>query len=235
MVSLEGFNTEVGVLLDSLDTLGACLCSCHSCDIRNSVLYRCLADIAVVVSAALSGRGIDYKLYLAVCDLVGNIRSALVDLEYLLYGYAVVLYHLEGLACCKDAEAQVIEGTGDIEKLGLVAVVDAEKHCSLLRQSCLSSFLSLVVSLAEAGRYSEHLAGGTHLWSEDGIDFLEHIEGEHGFLNAVVADLLRAGTGEGLPVISEVMISVAIFTILMLHTLDTSGTVLEARGLASST
>ena len=46
---------------------------------------------------------------------------------------------------------------------------------------------------------------------------------------------LSAGTGEGCPVSSETMISVASGTILIPQTFDTRGTVLEARGLASST
>ena len=43
------------------------------------------------------------------------------------------------------------------------------------------------------------------------------------------------GTGDGRPVSSEVMISVAIGTMRILHTLETSGTVRDARGFASST
>ena len=43
------------------------------------------------------------------------------------------------------------------------------------------------------------------------------------------------GTGEGRPVISDVIISVARGTMRMLHTLDTRGTVREALGLASNT
>ena len=46
---------------------------------------------------------------------------------------------------------------------------------------------------------------------------------------------VNVGTGETLPVNSLVTISVAILTMLILHTLDTKGTVLEALGLASNT
>ena len=43
------------------------------------------------------------------------------------------------------------------------------------------------------------------------------------------------GTGDGRPVSSEVMMSVASGTMRILHTFDTSGTVLDARGFASNT
>ena len=46
---------------------------------------------------------------------------------------------------------------------------------------------------------------------------------------------LRFCTGDGRPVSSEVMMSVASGTMRILHTLDTSGTVRDARGLASRT
>ena len=45
----------------------------------------------------------------------------------------------------------------------------------------------------------------------------------------------NCGTGDGFPVSSEVTISVARGTILMLHTLETNGTVLDALGFASNT
>ena len=45
----------------------------------------------------------------------------------------------------------------------------------------------------------------------------------------------NAGTGEGLPVSSLVTMSMASGTMRILHTFDTSGTVLDARGFASNT
>ena len=47
--------------------------------------------------------------------------------------------------------------------------------------------------------------------------------------------LLILVLGDGFPVNSDVMICVASGTILTLHTLDTKGTVRDARGFASNT
>ena len=75
MVSLEGLDLKVVVLLDSSDALKRSLSSSHSSDIRYTVLDSSLTDIAVVVDRGLAGRSIDNKLDLAVCDLVSDMGA----------------------------------------------------------------------------------------------------------------------------------------------------------------
>jgi hypothetical protein len=80
--------------------------------------------------------------------------------------------------------------------------------------------------------HAQHLAGGAHLGPEHRIDLGEHVEGEDRLLDAEVgirAVALRFRSASLAPII----IWVAIRAIWMLHTLETSGTVREARGLAS--
>lgn len=49
MMCLKRFNTKMLVFLDSLNALCACLCSCHSCHIRHTMLDSSFSDIAVVM------------------------------------------------------------------------------------------------------------------------------------------------------------------------------------------
>ena len=77
----------------------------------------------------------------------------------------------------------------NVEELSLISVAYAEENSSAVGESCLSSLLSLVVSLAECGSDTENFTGRTHLRSEDRIDLLEHIERENSFLYAIVVDL----------------------------------------------
>ena len=98
------------------------------------MLDSSLSDIAVIVSTCLACGSIDYHLYLAVCDLVSDIGTSLVDLEDLLAGDTCFLDHLIALACCDDLESKLMEGLGDVNKLGLVSVAYAEENCSLERK-----------------------------------------------------------------------------------------------------
>ena len=149
VIRLKGLHTDVSVVLHSPYAVSACLGSRHSGDVGNTVPDSLLADIAVIICAGLACGGVDDKLYLAVCDLVCNVGTALVDLEYTLCRDSCVNNHLVALARCKNFEAQLIEILCYLNKLGLVSVTYAEKNGAFLGKSCLSSLLSLVIRLAE--------------------------------------------------------------------------------------
>ena len=95
-------------------------------------------------------------------------------------------------------------------------------------------FLGLEVGQAERRRHAEHLAGGAHLRPEHGIHLREHVEGQHDFLHADVRDVSGAAAS-GRCSFAPSMSCVAMRAIGTLQTFETSGTVREARGLASST
>ena len=122
VVILQALYREVRVLLISLDTLGAGLCSRHRGDVRNSVADRFFSDIAVVMRGCLSGRCIDDQLDLAVGDLVGDVRAAFVEFINALCIDAGFLDHLVGLACREDMETKLVKCLGDVDELILIAV-----------------------------------------------------------------------------------------------------------------
>ena len=117
-----------------------------------------LTNIAVIICACLACGSVDDKLYLAVCYRIGDVGSALVHLVDTLGGNACFLYHFIALACCKDTEAKLTERPCNIEQFGLISVAYAEENCAFKRKSYLCCFLCLVVSFAECGGYTEHLA-----------------------------------------------------------------------------
>ena len=117
---------------------------------------------------------------------------------------------------------------------GLSSSVTEMKTVPLRGSGGCGGFLGLEVGQAEGGRHAQHLAGGAHLRSEHRVDFGEHVEGQHDFLHAEVRDGLRCCRFRSLSFVPS-MSWVAMRAMGTLQTLETSGTVREARGLASST
>ena len=101
---------------------------------------------------------------------------------------AGLLDQIAGAACGQDLETAVIKDLSDFRNFRLILLVDGDQDCSLCGKCRVSAFLCLEVSLTGLGRDTEHLAGRTHLRAEQGIDFLEHIEGEYCLLDAIVRD-----------------------------------------------
>ncbi len=117
-------------------------------------------------------------------------------------------------------------------------IVDADQDGSGYRQRRLRRFLGFEVSQVEGIGQAEDFAGGPHLRPEHRIDFREHVERENRFLDAEMAEFAGVSgwqSVEGLPLAAAMISSVAILAIEMLQTLETSGTVRDARGLASRT
>ena len=82
------------------------------------------------------------------------------------------------------------------------------------------------------GVEADDLAGRLHLGAEHGVDAGEAVEGEHGFLDRDVLDVLRS-TRLKLARVSPAMMRRAILANGLPMTLATKGTVREARGLTS--
>ena len=72
---LQGFHRELAVALCGTDAFHGRLCSRHRRDIRDAVLDRRLADVAVVRRALFAKRRIDDQLDLAVCHLIQNVGA----------------------------------------------------------------------------------------------------------------------------------------------------------------
>ena len=88
MMRLERLHADIGIAERCPYALCACLCSSHSGDIGNAVLDSGLSDVAVVMCAGLACGSIDDELDITVCDGIGDIGSALMQLVYALAGDA---------------------------------------------------------------------------------------------------------------------------------------------------
>ena len=98
----------------------------------------------------------------------------------------------------------------------------------------LRRLLRLGEGEAERVGHAQHLAGGAHLRPQERVDLREHVEGEHGLLDPEVAGWACVSSPRSASLVPSIN-CVARRAIWMLQTLETSGTVREARGLASST
>ncbi len=85
-----------------------------------------------------------------------------------------------------DAETEFLELARRFENGRLVVVGHGNEDRPFERQRRLRRLLGLEIGQAERRRHAQHLAGGTHLRSEDGIHLGEHVERQHDLLHADV-------------------------------------------------
>ena len=80
MKGLQGMYLTSAMLLHIKDSFGRCKTCSHGGDIGNFALDRRFTQIAVVVCAVFSHRGIDNQLDLAVGDQIQNFRTSFGEL-----------------------------------------------------------------------------------------------------------------------------------------------------------
>ena len=158
--------------------------------VRDPCLDGRLADIAVIVDALISGRGVDDHVKLAVGDHIQDIGASFIDLQHALSLNAFLLKGLVGIAGRVDLEAVLPEASGQFYDLRLVLLVDRDQDGTLQRQPGAGRFLRLVEGFTCRRGQAQDFTGGSHLRSQDRVDLLEHVEGEDRFLDTVIRDML---------------------------------------------
>ena len=229
-------------------------------DVRNLVLDGGLADGAFVLDGvALCPRRVDDEVHLLVQDDIENVRAAFSNLVHHFALDAGLLVELGGTFGSVNLEAELLEFLTDFDGLfrQVNLVGEADEHGTFVREEGTCGFLALVVSEGVVVGEAEDFAGGAHFGAENRVHLRELVEGEHGFLGAVVVELLvlelevfelfaehQAGREAGLwrpfglqphSRLRRLVKTSRLRLTGVLQTLETSGTVREARGFASST
>ena len=162
-------------------------------DVRHLVLDGGLADGAFVLDGvALCPRRIDDEVHLLVQDDIENVRAAFSDLVHHFALDTGLLVELGGTFGSVNLEAELLELLTDFNRLfGEVHLVrKADKHGTFVREEGTGGFLALVVSEGVVVGETEHFASRTHFGAENRVHLRELVKREHGFLGAVVVELL---------------------------------------------
>ena len=162
-------------------------------DVRNLVLDGGLADGAFVLDGvALCPRRVDDQVHLLVQDDVENVRAALSNLVHHFALHAGLLVELGGAFGSVNLEAELLEFLADFDGLfrQVNLVGEANQHGTFVREEGTCGFLALVVSEGVVVGEAEDFAGGAHFGAENRVHLRELVEGEHGFLGAVMVELL---------------------------------------------
>ena len=162
-------------------------------DVRDLVLNGSLADSAFVLDGvALCPRRVDDEVHLLVQDDVEDVRATFSNLVHHFALHAGLLVELGGAFGSVDLEAELLEFLADFNRLfGEVHLVGkANQHGTFVREEGTCGFLALVVSEGVVVGETEDFAGGAHFGAEHRVHLRELVEGEHGFLGAVVVELL---------------------------------------------
>ena len=162
-------------------------------DVRNLVLNGSLADSAFVLDGvALCPRRVDDEVHLLVQDDIENVRAAFSNLVHHFALDTGSFVELGGTFGSVNLEAELLEFLTDFNRLfGEVHLVrKADEHSAFGREEGTGSFLALVISESVVVGEAEHFASGAHFGAEHRVHLRELVEGEHGFLGAVVVELL---------------------------------------------
>ena len=175
------------------DALDGVVGTGERCDVRNLVLDGGLADGAFVLDGvALCPRRVDDEVHLLVQDDIEDVRAAFGDLVHHFALDAGLLVELGGAFGCVNLEAELLEFLADFDGLfrQVNLVGEANQHGTFVREEGTCGFLALVVSEGVVVGEAEDFAGGAHFGAENRVHLRELVEGEHGFLGAVVVELL---------------------------------------------
>ena len=162
-------------------------------DVRNLVLDGGLADGAFVLDGvALCPRRIDDEVHLLVQDDVEDVRAAFGDLVHDFALDAGLLVELGGAFGSVNLEAELFEFLAHFDSLvrKVHLVGQANQHGTFVREEGTCGFLALVVGQSVVVGEAEHFTSGAHFGAENRVHLRELVEGEHGFLGAVVVELL---------------------------------------------
>ena len=175
------------------DALHGVVCTGKRRDVRHLVLDGGLADGAFVLDGvALCPRRVDDEVHLLVQDDIENVRAAFGNLVHHFALHAGLLVELGGAFGSVNLEAELLEFLADFD--GLVAEVglvrQTNQHGTFVREEGACGFLALVVSEGVVVGEAEYFTRGAHFGAENRVHLRELVEGEHGFLGAVVVELL---------------------------------------------
>ena len=162
-------------------------------DVRNLVLDSGLADGAFVLDGvALCPRRVDDEVHLLVQNDVEDVRAAFGNLVHHFALHAGLLVELGGAFGSVNLEAELLEFLADFDGLfrQINLIGEANQHGTFVREEGTCGFLALVVSEGVVVGEAEDFAGGAHFGAEDRVHLRELVEGEHGFLGAMVVELL---------------------------------------------
>ena len=162
-------------------------------DVRNLVLDGGLTDSAFVLDGvALCPRRVDDQVHLLVQDDVENVRAAFGDLVHHFALDTGLLVELGGAFGSVNLEAELLEFLADFDGLfrQVNLVGQANQHGTFVREEGTCGFLALVVSEGVVVGEAEDFTGGAHFGAENRVHLRELVEREHGFLGAVMVELL---------------------------------------------
>ena len=138
--------------------------------------------------AVLAYRRIHDQLDLLIGDQVQDIRTAFVQLVYLLCLDAVFFDQFKGGSGCQDLESGFLKCLCHFHDFRLILAIYGDQYGTFQRQICICAFFCLVECACQRLGDTQHFTGGTHFRPEDRVYFLEHIEREYRFFYAVIRD-----------------------------------------------
>ena len=162
-------------------------------DVRHLVLDGGLADGAFVLDGvALCPRRVDDEVHLLVQDDVEDVGATFVNLIHHFAFDACVFVEFCSAFGSIDLEAELLEFLTDFDGLfrQVNLVGEANQHGTFVREEGTRGFLALVVGQGVIVGEAENFARGAHFGAENRVHLRELVEGEHGFLGAVVVELL---------------------------------------------
>jgi len=157
-----------------------------------AVLLHSPLAFVVLDGVALCPRRIDDEVHLLVQDDVKDVRAAFGDLVHHFALHAGLLVELGGAFGSVNLEAELLEFLTDFDGLfrQVNLVGEADEHGTFVREEGTCGFLALVVSEGVVIGEAEDFAGRAHFGAEHRVHLRELVEREHGFLGAVVVELL---------------------------------------------
>ena len=94
-------------------------------------------------------------------------------------------------------EACICKALCNLRQFCLILITDGNQNGAAHGQLCLCCLLCLEEGFAVEFGKPKHLACGAHFGPQNRVNLLEHIEGEYGFLHAVVRNILFLQIGYG--------------------------------------
>ena len=186
---LQGFYACVFMVFYIMDSA----CGCFGCrnggHVRNLCLDGSLTQVAVIMDAVFAHWRVYDHVNLSVGDHIQDIGASLLKLVDSFSGMPASRISSQVFSVARMWKPSSWKLLASSTTSSLSFAVYGDQHSAAERKLGLCCFLRLVEGFAVGSGKSENLTCGAH-FRENGVNLLEHIEGEYCFLNAVVGDLL---------------------------------------------